>query len=72
MDGMNPLQYLAVVLIPLSWNTIVALFVIHVRHVFAAEKVAADGGIAPFDVAAQVGQQRLLDVGTVMLVFQHL
>ncbi len=28
MDGMNPLQYLAYVLIPLSWNTIVALFVI--------------------------------------------
>lgn len=28
MDGMNPLQYLGFVLIPLSWNTIGALFVI--------------------------------------------
>ena len=28
MDGMNPLQYLAFVLIPLSWNTVAALFVI--------------------------------------------
>ncbi len=28
MDGMNPLQYLAFVLVPLSWNTIAALFVI--------------------------------------------
>ena len=41
------------------------------RHLIAAKKVAADEGIAPFDVATQVGQQRLFNVKCVMLVFQH-
>ena len=60
---------------PIEWLDPQQVFVIPFPQIFAAEKVAADEGIAPFDVAAQIGQDRFVHIGQAggfVLVFQHL